>query len=127
MNLSKYAANLQNACERIDESPVLAGATWFLGLNDTPRIYTFVYDIKSARALLVGTGKWEKRSDKNNLMFVQRSLLDDVWEIQVIMSHESVNCRKVLTGNKVTHKVSTGYVEVEEDEYVWECPDSILQ
>ena len=127
MNLSQYAADLRNVCFLIEERPALANATWFLGANEIhPRLYTFVYEVEKAKALIAGTGKWDKQSTDTNIMFVQRIALNSVWEIQVIMSHEVANCRKVLTGNKVTRKVPTGYTEIEEDEYVWECPDSIL-
>lgn len=128
MNLSKYADDLRNVCFFIEERPVLANAQWFLGSSDIrPRLYTFVYEVEGAKALITGTGKWDKKSTDTNLIFVQRLTLNSVWEIQVILSHEAANCRKVPTGNKVTHRVPTAYTEVEEDEYTWECPDSILK
>ena len=128
MNLSQYSDDLRTICKFIDTHPALADATWYLGSDtDRPRIYTFAYTLYDIRKLVTGAGKWTKETTKTDVQLVQRFALHDVWQVQIITPHETAACRKVPTGKKVTRRVPTAYETIEEDEYTWECPDSVLR
>jgi hypothetical protein len=93
-------------------------------------VYTIALDMEEATKIrrIFGYPHWSKEFQGEYLEFVAPIKLGthDPWDVHICIPRDAV-CKQVPTGRKITKPVLTYTGEVEEDEYVWECPRWVVR